>query len=723
MCRHPESVRRRGALIASLLLAAAAFPAAQQPAAPPQQQPPPVFRSGVQVIEVDARVFDRDGRFVTGLTRDDFEILEDGVPQNVVALTLVGAAAEATPPSPASPTSPPSTETTTSTSTHAPTTARQTWIFFFDLNHLTPGGGFDRARKAAADFIRERFKDGDLAGIVAGSSLVNNRFTTVRQELLDAVKSVKPNGDRRVRTIELAREWPRLRDEAEALRIAGNDRDALERAVIRACSDDPDACRMVSPDAQIREKAHRLRRAIHNATLETLSAMNALASGLARMAGPKTIVFLSDGFVAEQIESSLRGVVGQVARAGARVYAIDVRGLNRGRGAGLIDQALVDDEAGAPASFDALEDGPNSLAVDTGGMMIRNENNIGRALDTIAADANRYYVIGYQPENTAFDGKYRQIDVRVKREGVRVRARRGYLALEPSKMLTPQPIKGSGSPPGGPVPTADKTPLPPSDGATPETSPTPAAAEAADDAGGLARPVEGAIRIRPDAAARVRALSGADTGTSEDASGQGWAAYQRGDLEAALPLFAEASARPDVRPWVLYALGLTHAGLGSPRDAVAAWERVRTAAPGYAPVYIDLAATYAQMADLTNALAVLRDAASRWPRDAEIHNGIGVILVRREAFDEAIDAFTKAVATAPDEAVTHLNLGRAYELRYARGLRFVSSQRRWTAPEGDRQKAADSYQRCVELGGPYAARAAEALSRLAWSKQTRPNAT
>jgi VWFA-related protein len=132
--------------------------------------------------------------------------------------------------------------------------------------------------------------------------------------------------------------------------------------------------------------------------------------------------------------------VGQTARAGARIYAIDVRGLNRGRGAGIIDQAQVVDEAGAPAQFEMGEDGPNSLAIDTGGLMIRNENNIGRALERVAADANRYYILGYQPEDADFDGTFRPIDVRVKREGVRVRARRGYLALETSKMLVPQPI-------------------------------------------------------------------------------------------------------------------------------------------------------------------------------------------------------------------------------------------------------------------------------------------
>ena len=69
--------------------------------------------------------------------------------------------------------------------------------------------------------------------------------------------------------------------------------------------------------------------------------------------------------------------------------------------------------------------------------MIRNENNIGRALDRIARDANRYYVLGYQPSNTTFDGKYRPIQVRVKRPGLRVRARRGYLAAGATPLSQP----------------------------------------------------------------------------------------------------------------------------------------------------------------------------------------------------------------------------------------------------------------------------------------------
>jgi VWFA-related protein len=409
-----------------------------------QAQQPPVFRTDVQVVEVDARVFDRAGRFVTTLTRDDFEILEDGVPQTIVAMTLVGAPGTAAPGAPETVAPLPRLDRPTTDNRQPATGSRQTWIFFFDLPHLTPGGGFDRARKAVEEFIDTRFREGDLAGVIAGDKMVNNRLTSVRAELLQAVRSVKPLTDKRSRDVELRREIPRFRDEQEAMEVARENREVIQRVFQRACEDGECAPFVVE---QIREKGRRFAREAQTAAITTLNTVNGLASGLAKIPGPKTIVFLSDGFVADTQEATLRTIVGQTARAGARVYAIDARGLGRGMNSASIDAVGAPGSDSAPPAFDALEDGVNSLAVDTGGMMIRNENNIGRALDTIAADTNTYYVLGYQPVNTSFDGKYRKIEIRVKRDGLRVRARQGYLALEPSKMLIPQPIKPPGDGP------------------------------------------------------------------------------------------------------------------------------------------------------------------------------------------------------------------------------------------------------------------------------------
>ena len=679
------------------------------------------FRSGVQVVEVDVRVFDEAGRFVTDLTREDFELLESGVSQQLQTLYLVGTD------HPPRQGGLPDGSVAASTGASA-ATARQTWVFVFDVNHLTAGAGFDRARAAVEDFIRDRFKDGDMAGVVAGARMVNNRLTSVREELAEAVKSVKPLTDSRSRHIELTREWPRLQDEAEALRIASNDREAVNRAVTRACSEDPDACSRVSPDLEILEKARRVQRDVQRATSETLTALNGLASGLAKMPGPKTIVFLSDGFLAQELETTLRTVVGQTARAGARIYAIDVRGLNRGRGADVIDRAQANDPAGASVQFDMQEDGPNSLAVDTGGMMIRNENNIGRALDAIADDANRYYVLGYQPVNANFDGKFRSIEVRVPRPGVRVRARRGYLALEPSRMLMPEQTARTEVPAyednsRTDVRTNEEKAATPTEAGPNTVAVGPNTVQVGPNfsSGSPVTPpsatTSAGVRLRPDADKRVEELSRGEMATADAHARRGWEAYQRGDVEAAIGPLTESAAQPGVRPWVLYTLGLSQMALGRTQDAAKSWEHVRNAAPDFAPVYIDLAETYIQLSEVSKALAVLREAEKRWPGDPEPHNAVGVIHVRRGALDEAIESFAKAAEAAPGEPLAYFNLGRAYELRFARGQRYVSSQRRWTASEDDRKKATENYQRYVRLGGPYVRLANEALSRLEWQKK------
>jgi hypothetical protein len=62
--------------------------------------------------------------------------------------------------------------------------------------------------------------------------------------------------------------------------------------------------------------------------------------------------------------------------------------------------------------------------------MIRSLDDMSQAFGRIVRDTSTYYVIGYQPDNAAMDGKVRKIDVRANVPGVRVRARKSYTATE-----------------------------------------------------------------------------------------------------------------------------------------------------------------------------------------------------------------------------------------------------------------------------------------------------
>jgi VWFA-related protein len=706
---------------------------------PPQAAPPQTFRSGAQVVEVDVRAIGKDGKFITDLGLADFEITEDGVPQKLQSLVLIGRA-------PVAPVAPSVPAPVAPSAPFAPVAPRppQLWVFVFDTPHLSPGG-LTRTRDAVVKFIAERFHQGDIGGIVADGRMANNRLTSDHEELKKAAAAIKMTGEARSLRLE-QQEWPRLRDELEAFNIANGDREALRVTVARACDEDPSACRRTTPDLEIMEKAKRLVATYKSAARLSLSVVDTLSKGLARREGPKTIVFLSEGFIIQEQEAELRQAVGQAARAGAHFYTVDARGLNTGTGANIIDQAQAESAIGVSPRFDMQADGTNSLAVDTGGFAIRNENNFGRALDDIQRDAGTYYVVGYIPERDTFDGKYRAISVKVNRPGVNVRARRGYLAVAPAVLTSPAAVPPAApiSPAAVPPKRADDSssakadeppvvPISPGLLALPESTSVTLPGEAPSIPDKTASAAT-AVRMRINAGQMVLALgrsaavppkraddsssAKADFGGTSSALNShaelGWAAYEKGDVETAGRELGEAAKAPDARPWVVYALGLSQFALRRYPDAAQAWERVRRDVPEFEPIYFSLADAYGLQHDEGTALKVLREAERRWPADAEVANAIGVIQIRRGALDAAIESFERATTTAPDEALGYFNLARTHQMRLLKSQRYDPQMQKWIGGDEDRRRAIAGFQKYLQLGGPYVRQAQDALSALGW---------
>ena len=607
-----------------------------------------------------------------------------------------------------------------------PQSPRQTWIFVFDTNHLTPGP-FARAREAAAKFIAEKFREGDIGGVVVDGRMANNRLTSDRAELKAAVEAMKMPGNLKSRQLD-QREWPRLQDEFEAFRIVNGDRDALQVAVARACAEEPDSCRRAPPDMQVMEKARMTVDESRKATQLTLSTVSSLGNNLARVPGAKTIVFFSEGFVLTQMEAILRDAVGRAGTAGARFYTIDARGLNRGPVSQIIDQPIAGTSIGSGATFDMQADGINSLGVDTGGFAIRNENNFGRALDQIQQDTGTYYVLAYSPANTAFDGKYRSIGVKVSRPGVKVRSRRGYLAIEPARLTTPTtlnpaaPTGAAGSTKRVSEETRAKSDLGEGAGAKAENTPptellrtlpsepmptAPAHAEATKLVEDLKSASSASARLRPSAGY-------GETSAMKHAAEVGWNAYEKGDVETAAKELGTAAAAPDARPWVVYALGLSQFALRQHKDAALSWERVRREVPEFEPVYFNLADAYGLQQNETAALKVLRDAETRWPKDAEVANAIGVIHVKRGSLDAAVESFERATRVQPEDALGYFNLARTCQMRMLKSQRYDRQSEKWIGGEDDRRRAVAAYEQYLKIGGPYERQAKEALASLNW---------
>jgi VWFA-related protein len=180
----------RKPLIALVTIAAAVVtltaqqpPAQQPPAQPPAGQQPPVFRAGTNQVRVDVTVLDQKGQPLTNLTKDDFEVREDGIPQTIDTIKLVEASGEA----PADDTSLP-----IRSPEHAAVEAARddirVFVIFWDEYHIGQMAPAIRARSALENYVQFAFGPTDLVAVMDQLTPTDAiRFTRDRRALAEQV--------------------------------------------------------------------------------------------------------------------------------------------------------------------------------------------------------------------------------------------------------------------------------------------------------------------------------------------------------------------------------------------------------------------------------------------------------------------------------------------------------------------------------------------------------
>lgn len=357
-------------LLCAVLLAAG--PAAQQPPATPSPQPP-TFRVGVGAVRVDVTVIGRNGLPVADLTREDFEVREDGAVQRVQLFQHVRLTGE------------PPAGSDESLKIRSPDHAQQEaarddvrlLVIFLDDYHLRFGPIADtRLRNDLVHFIQAEMRPLDLFAVMGPLTPISDLgLTRDKSALLARVNQVQG-------------------------RLGGfvPPRSPIEEAHMRLGAGDLTRIR-----AQV-----------------SLSALESLAVHLGGLReGRKSILYVGQGPPMRagglELFSGLREVVIAANRNNVTIHTLDPRQLGEAR---------------------LVSDANHALSNDTGGRRIGLTNDFTRPLQAVMADASSYYLLGYESPATATDGKFRKIDVDVRRDGMRVIARNGYWAPRPEELRT-----------------------------------------------------------------------------------------------------------------------------------------------------------------------------------------------------------------------------------------------------------------------------------------------
>jgi VWFA-related protein len=382
-----------------------------------QQQSAPTFRASTELVEVDVNVTDKGGAFVPDLTTDDFTVFDQGK-RTPVEIAYIVHSGNVTPVSAGA-------AVRANAELPRPPSARRTLIFYFDVTHMTYGQ-LRRAGAGAEHFLASEFGDGDIAGILIGDRMVNDRLTTDRKELLAGIRRASGATQTKTPTGSL-----KTNPEAEAGAAASRSADAA--AEIDERLDDAEKSVVSGPTG--------------SAELSTLETLERLVEQLSRVPGRKNVVYFSGGFLVagtqpgsnkpEQLLSMLRRISQKAAHSDVHIYSIDVVGLDKGIGSSAIltaTQPAFSDSSAANAAHVRGDPGPEDLltqlAADTGGLLFLNQNYYGDALRTIDEDTSDYYVLAFRPDasdKNVRKGAFRNLKVTVERPGVKVRARKGYV--------------------------------------------------------------------------------------------------------------------------------------------------------------------------------------------------------------------------------------------------------------------------------------------------------
>lgn len=398
----------------------------------------PTFRSGVDLVRMDVRVSDGTGRPITDLDPGELEIYEDGKRLPVVLFQRV--------------TEPADTyvedairATTAEVSSNSAFPRGHLYILIFDQEHITPGNE-QRARRAAEEFIRRRVRPADRVALFAipgpGPQL---GFTANKLRAIEALDAIRGSYQR---TPPGAYNIPKY--DAHLI-TQGSEKavvDTLERLTRDPGSDlfaglaegrtGRGGGAGAADDVAVQRRLilENARTIVNQSDAESRQFLQRLAdviAGFREIEGRKSVVLFSEGFFQDNLSRELETVAAAAAQSYCVFYTMDLNSRSQ-----RLDEAYVSDTS-LSSEVQARIAPLSTLAVETdGAMFVDAASRTDAVLNALADQAGDYYLVGFTPSEDARmnRGKYRRVQVRVKRDGARVSARTGYAVAPEGSALT-----------------------------------------------------------------------------------------------------------------------------------------------------------------------------------------------------------------------------------------------------------------------------------------------
>jgi VWFA-related protein len=423
---------------------------AQQPAPPPaapaDQAQPPVFRSDINFVRVDVIVNDRQGNPVHDLKQEDFEVTEDGKPQSIQTFKLINVSEDtgvgADPPR--------EVRNAIDEQVEAARDDVRLFAIFLDDYHVRLENSM-RAREVLAQFVENRFQPKDLAGIMYPLWSINDvMLTRNRRQIAGAIREFTGRKFDYTPRNAFEERYVHYVPTIEAERIRNQvTLSALKGLIIRlgGLREGRKAIVLIS------EGFTNVLPAQMN---DQVSTCNGGACGNQPRPRPDPVggagspmqqrMESQEFFLQADMMSDIKMVTDLANRYNCAIYAVDPRGLAPFEydlsTAGQAAVSLTKNTQMLDSTMDTLR----VLADETDGRAIVNSNDLDRGLRQIVRDTSAYYLLGYTSAVTT-DGKFHKLNVRVKRPGLQVRARNGYMALSAAEVERALAPKKPGPPP------------------------------------------------------------------------------------------------------------------------------------------------------------------------------------------------------------------------------------------------------------------------------------